>query len=487
MNRKPRITAFWAGVIAIVVIGVGCYFAFSGANPFSNPYELRAVFASPNGLRTGSPVRIAGVGVGQVTAVGRYRHTHLAVVTMELKDAALPIHSDASAKIRPRLFLEGSWFVDLRTGTPSTGKLHSGAVIPVTQTTGPVQLDQVLTSLQAPDRSDLQVLLQNYGAALTLKPRAVDDANGDPEVAGLTGAQAFNETYVYSPDALRQSTLVNSALLGTSPHDLSRLIAGLGRASAGLDANEQDLRDLLSGFNTTVTATAARAPQLQQAVGLLGPTVTAARDAFRDLDAALPATRAFAQEIEPGVRATPGLIVAARPWVAQAKPLLSDAELGGLLHELRPASANLAALTAGTTELLPQIDLIDRCLSDVVLPTGDVVVDDGPLSSGAQNYKEFWYAMVGLAGEGATFDGNGSFLRFATGGGGNTVETRPSTLTGEPLFGNAISPPGGTRPAYPARRPPYVSNVACYRNPVPDVNGPASRGPADQTVARRAP
>ncbi len=38
------------------------------------------------------------------------------VVTMEIDDDGLPIHKDATAKIRPRIFLEGNFFVDLQPG-----------------------------------------------------------------------------------------------------------------------------------------------------------------------------------------------------------------------------------------------------------------------------------------------------------------------------------------------------------------------------------
>ena len=41
-----------------------------------------------------------------------------AIVTMEITDTALPIHQDATMKLRPRLFLEGNLFVDLHPGSP---------------------------------------------------------------------------------------------------------------------------------------------------------------------------------------------------------------------------------------------------------------------------------------------------------------------------------------------------------------------------------
>ena len=38
---------------------------------------------------------------------------------MSINPNGLPIHADATAKIRPRIFLEGNFYVDLHPGTPS--------------------------------------------------------------------------------------------------------------------------------------------------------------------------------------------------------------------------------------------------------------------------------------------------------------------------------------------------------------------------------
>ena len=61
-------------------------------------------------------MRIAGVDVGEVVAVERYRNTRYSLVTMEIDDRGRPVHSDATIKIRPRLFLEGNFYLDLQPG-----------------------------------------------------------------------------------------------------------------------------------------------------------------------------------------------------------------------------------------------------------------------------------------------------------------------------------------------------------------------------------
>src|SRR6201981_3085207 len=98
-----------------------------------------------------------------------------------MEGADRPIHSDATAKIRPRIFLEGNWFVDLQPGSPSAPTLSSGAPLPVTHTATPVQLDQVLNALNTDTRANLQNFLIGFGEGLTHKPNAAEDAEQDPE------------------------------------------------------------------------------------------------------------------------------------------------------------------------------------------------------------------------------------------------------------------------------------------------------------------
>src|ERR1700760_3135526 len=112
--------------MAVIAAALLMFFGFTKHIPFTHGYILKAQFESANAIRVNSPVRIAGVEVGKVTAVDPLQGTNAAVVVMDLKKKALPIHNDATAKIRPRIFLEGNFFVDLQPGTPDAPNLHSG-------------------------------------------------------------------------------------------------------------------------------------------------------------------------------------------------------------------------------------------------------------------------------------------------------------------------------------------------------------------------
>src|SRR5207248_9799790 len=158
---------------------------FSGSS-----FVLRAVFTTETQLHIPSPVRIAGVDVGQVVSVRRSTgSSQAAVVTMHIDRSGLPIHADATINIRPRIFLEGNFYADLYPGSPSAPDLRSGSTLPAPNTSGPVQLDRVLAALDSDARTNLQTLLQGLGSALNAPPSAAQDQSQDPSVRGLTGGQ----------------------------------------------------------------------------------------------------------------------------------------------------------------------------------------------------------------------------------------------------------------------------------------------------------
>jgi virulence factor Mce-like protein len=474
--RRDKLTGLQWGVLTIVVIAVFTYFGFAKNNPFTHPYEMKAMFDTTSNLQLNSPVRIAGVEVGRVKKIDSAGEgSTVSEVTMEIKDSALPIHEDAELKIRPRIFLEGNFFVDVSPGTPSAGELDDGDSIPPTQTSAPVQLDQVLATLKSDAREDLQTLIQSYGEAIDGKPEPGEDADQDPSTRGETAGKSLNDTLEDSPDALRGAAIVNQALLGTELHDLSKLIAGQQKVSAALVRNEEQLKDLITNFNLTTAAFAAEETNLRATIRTLPRVLAAANPTFDKLNATFPPLRAFSREIIPGVRETPATIAASFPWIRQTRKLVSKPELRGLVSDLQPAVDDLAQFTDGTIRLLPQVDLANRCALEVLLPTGDEVIQDGALTTGIENYKEFFQTLVGLSGESQNFDGNGGYTRFQPGGGDQTVSTGSVGGLG-PLFANAISQPLGTRPAFTGRRPPYRRDLACHRNTRPNLDSAAIGG-----------
>ena len=104
---------------------------------------------------------------------------------MEIKDAALPIHEDAELKIRPRIFLEGNFFVDLQPGTPAAGRAGRRRHDPDDPDERARSSSTRCSARSRPTRaSDLQTLLQGYGDAIGGEPEPGEDADQDPATQG---------------------------------------------------------------------------------------------------------------------------------------------------------------------------------------------------------------------------------------------------------------------------------------------------------------
>ncbi len=476
-GRKHRLTVFQAGLVAIAVIVIGAYLGFTKDIPFTTPYQVSAVFENAPPIQRGTAVRIAGVDVGKVSKVESLGDNSPGVkVTMKLEDEALPIHKDAEVKARERIFLEGNLFMDIKPGSPSADLLEDGDTIPASQTAAPVQFDQILGTLNTNTRKDLQDLLVGFGDSLNGQPQPGEDDDQDPDVKGETGAEALNDSLDYAAEALRGGAIVNQATLGSEAHDLSKLIAGQQKVFGALASREVQLKDLITNFNTTVGALATEQQNLGATIHQLPRVLEAAQPALDNLNAAFPSTRAWALEMIPGVEETPATLEAGFPWVAQTRALMSPPELQGLVSDLQPAISDFATFIDGQVKLLPVVDAFNRCQRDVVLPSGEQVIQDGGLTTGIQNYKEFFQSLSGLVGAGQNFTGNGYYTRFQPGGGANAVSTGTGNQDTGPRYGNATVAGGGTRPAK-APKGPYKPNVACHTQPVPDLNS-AKTGPA---------
>jgi hypothetical protein len=219
-------------------------------------------------------------------------------------------------------------------------------------------------------------------------------------------------------------------------------------------------------------------------VALLPSSLTNIDRGLAGLESSFQPTQEFAHAILPGVRQTNSTVAAALPWIEQVRLSLGPNELGGVATGLEEATPALAGLTGEQTSFYKQTELFNKCLTNVLIPAGNAHLQDGPSTSGTEAYKEFWYGLVGLAGIGQDFDGNGTYTHFLLGSGGPSVRSAPTSLQGSSVKGlkllaNASLPPLGTRPAFPSSEPPYQPLVPCYKQQLPNFNGPQSSGPPD--------
>ncbi len=469
-RHRSRFSNLAAGALGILLVGAACYLVFGGPIPFAgSPFALKATFTAETELHQGSPVRIAGVNVGSVTSITRIPGSAAGTVTMAIDQNGLPLHANATINVRPRLFLEGNYYVDLQPGTPEAPILASGATLPAAATSGPVQLDRVLSALNSNTRANLQTLLQGLGASLDAAPTAAEDASQDPTQRGLTAAQSLNENLRYAAGAFKASAIVNSGLLGEQPHDLSGVVQGSARVFGALAAEHGHLAHLIGSFNATMSALAARQQDLSQTIAALPVWLRATNRALGPLEASYAPTQTFARELLPSIKQLDPTIGVGLPWLAQATPLFSPPDLGRLLASLTPAVRATGSTLRSSQSLLSGSDALAQCFTHNLIPAGNERIQDPPVTTGLQVYQELLQSAVGLAGATQNFDGNGRYVRASTGGGSDRVATGSLGNEG-PLYGNAVLPALGTRPANPGQAPAVRRDVPCRKNPLVNLN-----------------
>jgi len=490
------------GVIVIVLVTYGAYTKF--ANPFASQFTIHAIVPNASQLRPQSLVRIAGVNAGRVTGIqpscqgarGSGSQCNAADVTMTIDSDALPIHKDATFWIRPRIFLEGNFFVDLSPGTPEAPAVPNGYVFPIQQTREPVQFGQLLTSLQSDTRSNLQTLLQQYGLAV------------------YQGGAAYNQSITYWKPAYQWGAAVSHDTLGEQPHDLSGWIDRAGVVNGALSAHPQNLKSLVTDLNTTALAFARENTALQNAVAELPTTLRVAIPALDALERDLcngpqpgppncpkgPLPR-FADALVPAAKSTPALVDNSLPFFHQVRLLVSKPELLGLTNDLSATIPALAKLNALDIPFMrDEVRPASQCQVNVILPWSHLTINDSHFN--ASNgfpprpvYVEGVDYLPGLAGESRDFDANGPYVRILGTGGTLTYSLSPG------LFGTELQPIEGTEPTTPfphpsgdgatvnVSRPPLEEYVPCETQPPiseSELNS-ASSGPAPQPITFPAP
>jgi phospholipid/cholesterol/gamma-HCH transport system substrate-binding protein len=460
-RRRPR-NRLRIGLLGVLALAVMVYGVFTKRIPFLHGYRVTAVFESSNQLTPGfSPVRIAGVTVGKVVSVdsGPGATTK---VTMELKDSALPLHTDARARIRPRLFLEGGFAVELQPGSPSAPELDDGDTIGLAQTAIPVQFHQILSSFTHPTRDDLRALLTEFDRSL-----------------GSGGARALSKTWRPLSPLLRDTAWVGEAARGARPHDASGTIRSTSRITGALASKDAELRGLVSSLARTTTTLAAHDTQVAASIRQIDGLLSDLPPFLDAIDRGVPATKRFVAALRPSLRAAPPVLDHTAGVLDQLGGLVSAKELPQLVRTLGPSVRKLPTLETRLDGLFPLVTPVTDCVRDKAIPVLQAKAPDGSLSSGQPIWADLAHAFVGLAGAGQSFDANGFNVRYLAGAGETSVTTGSLPGLGR-LAGLTTAPVTGARPLWlgPGVTPPFRPDVPCADSPVADLSQRAGGGTA---------
>jgi phospholipid/cholesterol/gamma-HCH transport system substrate-binding protein len=459
-NRSP----FTVGLIALALVCIVSYLGFTKDNPFHDKFRVKAAFRTVNDLKPKSAVRIAGVNVGKVKSVEHARDGggHGAIVTIEFDDKALPLHEDTTMKVRPRIFLEGNYFVDVKPGSPSAPVLKDGDTIPVQQTAAPVQLGNVLSALQSDTREDLRRVLREYGKAV----------NGE-------GGRAFNRSLGYQEGAFRDSAIVNDATLGLKEHDLSGYLDGARKVAKGLDRSPAALKSLIESFFVTADAFAIEQRNLSAAIDELPRTLRQGRTTLRKLNDAFPAVRRFIPDARAAARSSKPALEATLPFVKQMRRLMGRPELRGLVADLDPVVVDLIELNRGGIGLNEQQRALSSCSVNVVVPWQNDTIPDPHFPATGPIHQDSIKWLPGIAAESRSYDAHGQYVRTLAKTANFAVPAGEGFyLTDTPVQG--VNPP-------PMAEPRYRPDVPCETQERPDLRTQAAPVPGQIRINQNAP
>jgi phospholipid/cholesterol/gamma-HCH transport system substrate-binding protein len=344
----------------------------------STPFKMYAQFSTAQAVMPGQgqTVRVSGVQIGDIGSVTL--KNGLAVVEMDINQSYKHlIHQDATALLRPRTGLK-DMFIELDPGSRSAPVAKPGYTIPVANTLPDVNLDELLSSLDADTRAYLTLLVNGAGQGL--------EGNGGNELAQVL--ERFEPTH---RDLARVSRAV--AARATS---LRRLVDSLARLNTAVAAKQGQVAQLVDSSSAvfgafasedqnvsraiadlpgTLSQTTATLAKVQTFADELGPAATNLLPAARALPAA---NRALTTLAGPNAQVCGSgsscSIVRSqvRPFVVTARPVVRD---------LRPAAVNLAKATPNLQKTFGVLNHFVNML--------------GYFPSGAQHGYLWWLAWLG--------------------------------------------------------------------------------------------
>jgi phospholipid/cholesterol/gamma-HCH transport system substrate-binding protein len=249
-GKELPVGAFIA--LALLVLAVGIMAVGGESRVFSRKAHYSARFASVEGLRIGSPVKMAGVQVGTVADILLPTDPHAAGIDVRLgveRAYAGRVRQGSEAAIRYLQWLSGEKFVEIVPGDPAKAALPEEALIPTMQETQILEQGEDIAENLNDITVSLKAILEPMQRGEGLLGQMLKDPNfGKEGLAAMKGALVNLEVLT---DRLRRGQgfagkLFFDPALGSKADDLTNAISDLAAVMKSLRENKGALGDLLA-------------------------------------------------------------------------------------------------------------------------------------------------------------------------------------------------------------------------------------------------
>lgn len=354
MSARRRTVAAALAVAASASVLAGC-----GGGGDKSMVRVDALFDNASFAAKGQDVRIAGADVGAVKTVTLTKDRK-ARVEMEIEKRFLPLRQDADCSILPQSLI-GERFVQCNPGKPSSPPIEKGGnpapTVPVQNTNSPIDLDLIVDMLGAPVNTRLQLLFNEFGAAMSGRGDDLNQAirRANPALTATRKTLDVVEANRAAVNRLLKSTNQVLTALDDSKRDLNgtfdqgaRFLKVTSDYKAALDETIRelpptlstlrptltDLRNLVSDANPTLAALRTSAPKLRELAGDLGPLSDAARPALRRIASTSRLAEPILRRASPQLARVRQVANATQPLVPKAKQLVKSLVDQGFVENL---------------------------------------------------------------------------------------------------------------------------------------------------------
>ena len=363
MKRVAAITAVLAAAAVVAILG-------TGASDSKDSYKVRAIFDNAVSVIPGEDVKIAGVKVGKIGGLD-VTADKKAAVTLDITEPGFQdFRQDATCTIRPQSLI-GEKFVECTPTqpravgappAPQLKKIESGKgkgeyLLPVQQTSSPVDIDLINDIMRQPYRDRLSIILAELGTGVAGRGKDLNQTirranpalrETDKVLKILAGQNktladlASNSDTILGPlarerravaDSFAQSAKVAQATADRGD-DLERDLQKLPGFLRQLRPTMVRLGAFADQATPVFTDLGAQAANINTLVTQLGPFANAARPAFRTLGQAADIGGPALQKADPTIRELGRFAIAAKPLAANTAAILDSVEKGGGIERL---------------------------------------------------------------------------------------------------------------------------------------------------------
>lgn len=392
------------GGVVVGVLGLALVGGSALALDQSDGYRVSAVLPNAGNLFVGSSVMYEGYEAGSVTGIEV--EDGQAMVEMSLDDEFVPLHDGATVEVVWKAAL-GERLVRIVDGAEDNAELPDGAMLAGVQRE-PVELDAVLSALDAPTRRHVSSLVQRLQQTMAGREA---DANASLRAAGPT-------------------------------------LEELGDVLSQIDTDGEAIEQIVTQVDQTMEILASRGTSIERIVTALGATTDTVAAQESDVGRTLDKLPPVLQQASSTLNQVPGTVDKTLPLLGDLVPASGSLEevsrnLRPLLRDLRPAVADLRP----TLDLLTQLLGVTPGLLDISTSTApeanQAMTGLTPVIDFLRPYTPEltgWATNWGSAG--GNRDSQGHYVRFLIQGGLESAVPSPTDSPGAGVTQNLTPDPG---------------------------------------------